>query len=123
MSPAQFGQRLGVGLERQAPVAAVVLPTLSSHVETWAVEPLDPETAAGALRACVYGSAGARVPTIFESAQRPAALEEETRAVIDRLVADTHLVRATLGPDAYRERAHGWMRAFGLAGALLEQPS
>ena len=123
VSPAQFARRLGVGLARSAPVAAVLFPVLSRQTDTWSFEPLPPDEAARRLRECLYGSADGSVRTVFESADRPGTGLAQAEAAIERLTTTALLAQATLGPGAYRDGARAWLKALGLDGASQGQSS
>lgn len=116
LSPAQLAARIGVGLVRRAPVAALVFPEISPAAGAWALEPVSPADAAARLRQCLYGArTDPRSATVFgEFAGGEGGPRAEQAALAHGLAVRLPLLRCCLGRDAYRDGAEAWLRALAL---------
>jgi hypothetical protein len=116
LSPAQLAQRIGVGIVRRAPIAAIVFPEISPAADAWSLEPLTPADAAARLRRCLYGARTAPRPaTVFDDfAGCASGCRAEQAELAHGLAVRLPLFRCCLGRDAYRDGAEAWLRALAL---------
>ena len=115
LSPVQFARRLGAGVVRGGPIAAVVFPGIAPAAETWSFERMSPHEGAASLRACLYGTGTApRVPTVFARAAVGAADPADQAGIVERVAARVPCVRGHMGLRTYHGSPAAWLRALSL---------
>jgi hypothetical protein len=112
LSPAQVAHQLRVETLGAAPLGAILFPDISSDVDGWTIERLDPEDVAARLWANLYGKRTEhRATTLFEEVDGGHSVPQ--RALADQVAAAAPGYRVALGRDAYD--------APGFAARLLER--
>ena len=86
-------------------LSAFVFPSISSDVETFALEPLDENSAAAAIYSGVFRSATPQaIPAVFRSEEDALPTEADLRRASRALAREIDCYRCLLGPKAYSER-------------------
>lgn len=108
LSPIQFCDLLSVEPTSGAMLSAFVFPSISSDVETFALEPLDENSAAAAIYSGVFRSATPQaIPAVFRSEEDALPTEADLQRASRALAREIDCYRCLLGPKAYSERRLG----------------
>jgi hypothetical protein len=104
LSPIQFCDLLGVKPATGTTLSAFVLPSISSDVETFALERLDENSSAAAIYAGVFRSATPQaIPAVFRNEGDELPAEADLQRASRALAREIDCYRCSLGPKAYSE--------------------